>query len=77
MNDLINLKKKVIVSFMEKRINNVHKSKEILFNNIYKLDKIILNLTVEEFPKKNLELPKNILILIILKFFGYIRIIKF
>ena len=63
VNDLINLKEKVIVSITswKKRINNAHKSIEILINNTYKPDKIILNLAVEEFPKKNLELPKSIL----------------
>ena len=63
VNDLINLKEKVIVSLTswKKRINNAHKSIEILINNTYKPDKIILNLAVEEFPKKNLELPKSIL----------------
>ena len=45
----------------KKRINNAHKPIEILINNTYKPDKIILNLAVEEFPKKNLELPKSIL----------------
>ena len=45
----------------KKRINNAHKPIEILINNSYKPDKIILNLAVEEFPKKNLELPKSIL----------------
>ena len=54
VNDLINLKEKVIVSITswKKRINNAHKSIEILINNTYKPDKIILNLAVEEFPKK-------------------------
>jgi hypothetical protein len=63
VNDLINLKEKVIVSMTswKKRIINTHKSLEILINNTYKPDKIILNLAVEEFPKKNLELPKSIL----------------
>ena len=62
VNDLINLKEKVIVSITswKKRINNAHKSIEILINNTYKPDKIILNLAVEEFPKKNLELPQSI-----------------
>jgi hypothetical protein len=63
VNDLINLNEKVIVSMTswKKRINNAHKPIEILINNTYKPDKIILNLAVEEFPKKNLELPKSIL----------------
>jgi hypothetical protein len=45
----------------KKRINKAHKSIEILINNSYKPDKVILNLAIEEFPKKNLELPKSIL----------------
>ena len=63
VNDLINLKEKVIVSMTswKKRIINTHKSLEILINNTYKPDKIILNLAIEEFPKKNSELPKSIL----------------
>ncbi len=63
VNDLINLKEKVIVSMTswKKRIINTHKPLEILINNTYKPDKIILNLAIEEFPKKNSELPKSIL----------------
>ena len=63
VNGLINLNEKVIVSMTswKKRIFNTHKPLEILINNTYKPDKIILNLAVEEFPKKNLELPKSIL----------------
>ena len=63
MNGLINLNEKVIVSMTswKKRIFNTHKPLEILINITYKPDKIILNLAVEEFPKKNLELPKSIL----------------
>ena len=63
VNDIINLNEKVIVSMTswKKRINNAHKPIEILINNTYKPDKIILNLAIEEFPQKNLELPKSIL----------------
>lgn len=63
INELINLNEKVIVSMTswKKRINNAHKPIEILINNTYKPDKIILNLAIEEFPKKDLELPKSIL----------------
>lgn len=63
VNDLINLKEKVIVSMTswKKRIINTHKPLEILINNTYKPDKIILNLAIEEFPEKNSELPKSIL----------------
>ena len=46
---------------MEKKDKKCHKPIEILINNTYKPDKIILNLAVEEFPNKNLELPKSIL----------------
>jgi hypothetical protein len=63
VNDLINLNEKIIVSLTswKKRINLAHKPIEILINNTYKPDKIILNLAIEEFPQKNLELPKSIL----------------
>ena len=63
VNSLINLNEKIIVTMTswKKRINNAHKPIEILINNSYKPDKIILNLAEEEFPKKNLELPKSIL----------------
>ena len=63
VNDIINLNEKVIVSMTswKKRINNAHYPIEILINNTYKPDKIILNLAIEEFPQKNLELPKSIL----------------
>ena len=63
VNDKIKLNEKVIVSMTswKKRINNAHYPIEILINNTYKPDKIILNLAIEEFPQKNLELPKSIL----------------
>ena len=78
VNDLINLKEKVIVSITswKKRINNAHKSIEILINNTYKPDKIILNLAVEEFPKKNLELPKSILRLLVFNNFEIFWVYK-
>jgi hypothetical protein len=65
------LKEKIIVSLTtwKKRINIVHKSIEILLNNSFKPDKVILNLAIEEFPKKNLELPKSILRLLKFKNF--------
>ena len=63
IHDLYNLKEKIIISMTswKKRINKAHKSIEILINNSYKPDKVILNLAIEEFPKKNLELPQSIL----------------
>ena len=61
---------------MEKRINKAHKSIEILLNNSYKPDKVILNLAVEEFPKKNLELPKSILKLLKFKNFEIFWVTK-
>jgi hypothetical protein len=63
VNDLIKIDEKVIISITswKKRINHAHKPIEILINNTYKPDKIVLNLAIEEFPKQNLELPKSIL----------------
>ena len=43
------------------RINFIHKNLEKLLNNTIKPKKLILNLSREEFPKKNLELPIEIL----------------
>ena len=46
------------------RINYIHKNIENLLNNAIKAKKVILNLAQEEFPSKNLELPKEILALL-------------
>ena len=46
------------------RINFIHKNIENLLNNTIKAKKVILNLAQEEFPSKNLELPKEILSLL-------------
>ena len=46
------------------RINFIHKNIENLLNNTIKAKKVILNLAQEEFPSKNLELPKEILALL-------------
>jgi hypothetical protein len=43
------------------RINYIHNNLERLLNNTIKPKKLILNLSIEEFPKKNLELPIEIL----------------
>lgn len=43
------------------RINYIHTNLEILLNNSLKPKKIILNLSIEEFPKKNLELPVELI----------------
>ncbi len=43
------------------RINFIHKNLEKLLNNTIKPKRLILNLSKEEFPKKNLELPIEIL----------------
>lgn len=43
------------------RINKIYKTIEILLNNTVKPKKIILNLSIEEFPNKKLDLPKNII----------------
>jgi hypothetical protein len=63
VNNFINLKEKVIITMTswKKRINYINSVLEILLNNTYIPDKVILNLAIEEFPKKNDELPKNIL----------------
>lgn len=54
LNDFINLKEKVIVTMTSwnKRINYTNSALEILLNNIYIPDKVILNLAIKEFPKK-------------------------
>jgi hypothetical protein len=46
------------------RINFIHKGLEILLNNTIKPKKIILNLAIEEFPGKELQLPKEIIYLL-------------
>ena len=46
------------------RINFIHKNLENLLNNKMKPKKLILNLAKEEFPNKNLELPKELLMLL-------------
>ena len=46
------------------RINFIHKNLENLLKNKMKPKKVILNLAKEEFPNKNLELPKEILMLL-------------
>lgn len=43
------------------RINKIHKTLDILLNNSVKPKKLILNLSIEEFPNKKNDLPKNIL----------------
>ena len=43
------------------RIKYCYKTIEILLTNSLPPYKLILNLAKEEFPKKNLELPKNVL----------------
>ena len=46
------------------RINFIHKGLESLLKNTIKPKKIILNLSIEEFPYKNMELPKEIIFLL-------------
>ena len=43
------------------RIKYIHKNLERLLNNTIKPQKLILNLSTEEFPQKNLELPPEII----------------
>ena len=45
----------------KKRINHCHKTIEILLTNSLPPYKLILNLATEEFPRKNFELPQNLL----------------
>ena len=63
VNDLIKIKEKVIVTMTswKKRIENSNRALEILLKNTYIPNKVILNLAIEEFPKKYNELPKNVL----------------
>ena len=52
-----------LTSFKE-RINFINKTLDILLSNTIKPKKIILNLSTEEFPNKELDLPQNILVLL-------------
>ena len=63
VNDIIKIKEKVIITMTswKKRIENSNKALEILLMNTYIPNKVILNLAIEEFPKKTKELPRNIL----------------
>ena len=63
VNDFINIKEKVIITMTswKKRIKNSNRALEILLKNTYIPNKVILNLAIEEFPKKYNELPKNVL----------------
>ena len=63
VNDFINIKEKVIITMTswKKRIENSNRALEILLKNTYIPNKVILNLAIEEFPKKYNELPKNVL----------------
>ena len=71
VNDIIKIKEKVIITMTswKKRIKKSNKALEILLANTYIPNKVILNLAIEEFPKKNKELPKNILNLLKFKNF--------
>ena len=59
----IYFKEKIYVTMTswKERINDVYKALEILINNSFRPNKVILNLAIEEFPNKNLELPENLL----------------
>lgn len=61
----MNNKKEIIVSMTswKKRINNVAKVVFSILINSVKPDKIICNLSTDEFPKKEKELPENLLLL--------------
>lgn len=60
---LSNYYEKVFITLTswKERINDIHKTLENLLNNTIKPKKLILNLSLEEFPNKKLDLPKNIL----------------
>ena len=45
----------------KEKINYVSRVLELLINNSFRPNKVILNLAIEEFPKKNKELPNNLL----------------
>ena len=62
-NIFLYFKEKIYVTMTswKERINEAYKSLEILINNSFRPNKVILNLAIEEFPKKNLELPENLL----------------
>ena len=51
----------VSMTSWKNRINKAHMSIELLLNNTRKPDKFILNLSYEEFPNKEKELPDSIL----------------
>ena len=57
------LTEKIIVTMTswKKRINVCHKTIERLLKNTLKPYKLILNLAIEEFPKKELQLPQTLL----------------
>lgn len=63
INNLFNFKEKIIISLStsKNKIYNLYKSIKILIKNTYKPKKIILNIPIDDFPNKNLDLPKNIL----------------
>ena len=52
-----------LTSFKE-RINIINKTLDILLSNTIRPKKVILNLAIEEFQNKELDLPENILILL-------------
>lgn len=54
----------VTLTSWKMRIKFIAKNIEIILNNTIKPKKVILNLSVEEFPKKTSELPKNLLYLL-------------
>ena len=59
----IKTKEKIILTMTswKKRINYCHKTIEILLTNSLSPYKLILYLAKEEFPRKNFELPQNLL----------------
>ena len=66
---LVKLNKKnnrfyVTLTSFKERINLINKTLDILLTNTLRPKKIILNLSTEEFPNKELDLPPNILILL-------------
>ena len=51
----------VTLTSFKDRITKINRTLEILLNNTIKIDRLILNLAIEEFPNKLSDLPNNIL----------------
>ena len=56
----------------KERIYYVSRVLKLLINNSFRPNKVILNLAIEEFPKKNKELPNDLLNLLKYDNFEYL-----